>query len=114
MHEYATAAANNEQLKAEHHKAAMRLSRHPHHHPPPVAGRSPPDPTYSSSSSKRHSHDLGYPTGDYPASIWRATNPQQQLHAQMKLSQGVNENPLLKLNELSRNSSARVPERNSR
>jgi hypothetical protein len=116
MHEYATAAANNEQLKAEQHKAALRLSRQHHHHPPPppVTGRSPPDPTYSNQSSKRHSHDLGYSTNDYPAPIWRASNPQQQMHPQMKLNPGTNESPLLKLNELSRHSSTRVTERNSR
>jgi hypothetical protein len=122
MHEYANAAAaSNEQLKAEHHKAAMRLSRQHHHQPPPpppsVTGRSPPDPIYSSQSSKRHSHDLGYPTNDYPASIWRASNmanPQQQMHPQMKLNPGTNENPLLKLSDLSRHSSTRVNERNSR
>jgi hypothetical protein len=91
----------------------MRLSRH-HPPPPSVPGHSPPNPSYS---SKRHAHDVGYPTNDYPASIWRTqnmTNPQQQMHSQMKLNPGTNENPLLKLNELSRHSSTRPNERNSR
>jgi hypothetical protein len=96
----------------------MRLSRH-HHHLSSMPGHSPPEPSYSTQSSKRHSHDVGYPTGDYPASIWRTqnmTNPQQpqQIHSQMKLNPGTNENPLLKLNELSRHSATRVNERNSR
>jgi hypothetical protein len=98
----------------------MRLSRphhHPHHHSPSVSAHSPPDPSYSNQSAKRHSHDLGYPTNDYPTSIWRTQNipnPQQQMHSQMKHNPGTNENPLLKLNELSRHSSTRTNERDSR
>jgi hypothetical protein len=42
------------------------------------------------------------------------SNPQQQVHPQMKLNSGTNENPLLKLNDLSRHSSARTAENNSR
>lgn len=116
MHDLASAAAvNNEQLKH------LRSTRHLPH--------SPPSPSaYSSQSSKRHSHEnIGtikiinhsnfssvlflehhrYPTNDYPTSIWRTQNPnnsqqqqQQHMHSQMK----SNENPLLKLNELSRHS----------
>lgn len=99
--------------------AAMRLGRHAHH-PSSLRGHSPTDPSYSQ-SSKRHSHDLGYSTNDYPASIWHTqnmNNPQQQqpqsMHSQTKHNQAPNENPLLKLNELSRYSSARTNERNSR
>jgi hypothetical protein len=105
---------------AEHHKTAMRLNRqhhqqqqqqqHHHHH-------SPPDSSYSNQSSKRHSHDIGYPPNDYQTSIWRTQtmpNSQQQIHSQMKHNPGTNENPLLKLNELSRHSATRVTDRNSR
>jgi len=95
----------------------QQQQQHLHHNPPPVSNHSPPDSSYSTQSSKRHSHDLGYPTNDYPTSIWRTqnmTNPQQQIHSQMKLNSGTNENPLLKLNELSRHSSTRNNERNSR
>jgi hypothetical protein len=95
----------------------MRLSRHLHHQPPSVPGHSPPDPPYPTHALKRHSHDMGYPTGDYSSSVWRTqnmNNPQQQVHPQMKLNSGTNENPLLKLNDLSRHSSARTAENNSR
>jgi hypothetical protein len=94
----------------------MRLNRH-HHHPSSIPGHSPPESSYPAQATKRHSHDLGYPTGDYPASVWRTqnmTNPQQQqqqqqMHSQMKL-----ENPLLKHSDLSRHTATRVAERNSR
>jgi hypothetical protein len=85
---------NNEQLKN------LRTNRHIPH--------SPPDPsTYS--SQKRHSHEniehMRYPTNDYSTPIWRTqNNPQQQIHSQLKSNSGTNENPLLKLNELSRHS----------
>lgn len=101
-------------LLVEQHKAAMRLSRQHHHHPSSIPAHSPSDPSYSNPSSKRHSHDLGYPTNDYPASIWRAQNLPNPSHP-MKHTSANNENPLLKLNELSRYSSARVVnERRSR
>lgn len=91
----------------------MRFNRQHHHHHPPMPSHSPPDPSYSNPSSKRHSHDLAYPSSDYPASIWRTQNPLNPPH-QMKHTGGNNENPLLKLNELSQRSSAQVNERNSR
>ncbi|CAF3901687.1 unnamed protein product, partial [Adineta steineri] len=118
MQEYAAAAsaANNEQLKAEHHKAAMRYKMAHHHQPSSMPSHSPPDPSYPTHATKRHSHDLGYPTDDYPASIWRTQNMSnpQQMHPHMQHNPGANENPLIKLNELSRHSSTRATERNSR
>jgi hypothetical protein len=67
---------------------------------------------------------MRYPTNDYSTPIWRTQNintnqqqqQQQQLHSQLKSNSGTNENPLLKLNELSRHS-ARVtsaPDRDTR
>jgi hypothetical protein len=50
---------------------------------------------------------MRYPSNDYATPIWRTQNlnnsqqqQQQQIHSQLK----PNENPLLKLNELSRHS----------
>jgi hypothetical protein len=48
---------------------------------------------------------MRYPTSDYATPIWRTQNlnnsqQHQQIHSQLK----SNENPLLKLNELSRHS----------
>lgn len=94
----------------------MRLSRH-HHHSLSSHEHSPPDSKYHNQSSKRHSHDFGYPTNDYQTSIWHVQNmsnsPQQQINSQMKHNSGSSENPLLKLNELSRYSSTRTTERRS-
>ena len=84
----------------------MRLNRpqpQSHHHSPSESSY-PPNPT-----SKRHSHDLGYPTSDYPTSVWRTQNlpnSQQQIHAQLKHNSGTN--------DLSRHSATRQTERNSR
>jgi hypothetical protein len=58
---------------------------------------------------------MRYPTTDYATPIWRTQNvnnnqqqqqqqQQQQIHSQLKSNSGTNENPLLKLNELSRHS----------
>ena len=50
---------------------------------------------------------MRYPTSDYATSIWRSqnNNQQQQIHSQLKST----ENPLLKLNELSRHSARVTP-----
>jgi len=92
------------------HQKALRLSRHSHHpHGPPIPTHSPPDPT------KRHPHDLAYPTSDYASAMWRSQNlPNQQMHTSMKLNSTTAKNPLLELNELSRHSASRPTERNSR
>ena len=55
---------------------------------------------------------MRYATGDYATPIWRTQNLSsaqqgQQMHSQLKSNSGPGENPLLKLNELSRHS-ARV------
>ena len=50
---------------------------------------------------------MRYPTGDYSTPIWRTQNLNntQQIHSQLKSNAGTNENPLLKINEISRHSS---------
>ena len=102
---------------AEHHKATMRLSQYSDHRRlSPVRGHSPTDPSYSLQSLKYHSHDIGYSTNDYPASIWHPSHMKysQTIHPQMKLSSSTNENPLLKSNDLPRYSSSRTNERSIR
>ena len=51
---------------------------------------------------------MRYSSGDYVTPIRRTQNlnnpQQQQIHSQLKSNSGTNENPLLKLNELSRQS----------
>jgi hypothetical protein len=64
---------------------------------------------------------MRYSSGDYATPIWRTQNlnnpqQQQQLHSQLKSNSGTNENPLLKLNDLSRQSArvASVTDRDTR
>lgn len=90
----------------------MRLARP--HHPASMRGHSPPDPAYPSAASKRHPQDMGYPTNDYPPSMWHTPNMNNHQQLQMKHHPSGNENPLLKLNELSRYSSTHPSERSSR
>lgn len=91
----------------------MRFNRQHLHHHPAIPHHSPPDPSYPNPTSKRPSYDLGYPSNDYPASIWRAQNPLNHPH-QMKHSGGNNESSLSKLSEISQRSSGQMNERNSR
>ena len=56
--------------------------------------------------------DLGYPNAEYASSVWRATNLSG--NPLSKGNHGGNENPSLKLNEMSRHASTRIPSANDR